>query len=476
LKVGRSAAGARAAAAHSGSLAGDQRVFRALVAEAGAVWAHDVHELLELSKVIAVRRTARAAQAASGSAVRGRGLAIMTCSGGDSAQGADEVELLGMTLPELEPATRSRLAELLPSAATAANPLDYTSMLWGESQALGDLVRTLGEDPAVDQVVVFYDQPPALEGAAVESWATSRRGFELGASLSPVPTMICSTLPELLDDAAAQELHGAGIATAAGLRTGLRCAAVLADLARVRSDAAGRLRDIAQAARRGAAAAGDPGGWLAEDEAKRRLREFGVAVPEGRLVTDADDAVAAQQELGGPVAMKVSSAAVQHKSDLGGVVLGLTDERELREAYARLSALADAHGGAVLAERMAGWAGSHPELIVAAHRAGAVPALVVGLGGIWTELLADVAVIPLPADVERVTRALATLRGAPLLLGGRGRAGIDVDAVAALGERLGELLLEAELQWIECNPVLAGAPGEGAVAVDAMIKEGRADG
>ncbi|MGZ4172361.1 MAG: CoA-binding protein, partial [Solirubrobacteraceae bacterium] len=105
LKVGGSAAGARAAAAHSGALAGDQRVFRSLVAEAGAVWADDVHELLELAKTIATRRVPRGHRG---------GLAIMTCSGGDSAQGADEAQQLGLELPELAPDTRARLAELLP--------------------------------------------------------------------------------------------------------------------------------------------------------------------------------------------------------------------------------------------------------------------------------------------------------------------------------------------------------------------------
>jgi hypothetical protein len=110
------------------------------------------------------------------------------------------------------------------------------------------------------------------------------------------------------------------------------------------------------------------------------------------------------------------------------------------------------------------------ELIVAAHTDGVVPALVVGLGGIWTELLRDVAVIPLPADSERIERAIATLRGAPLLLGARGRPGADVAAAATLAARVGRLLLERSLATVECNPVLVGEPGGGAVAVDAAIR------
>ncbi|HEY6523584.1 MAG TPA: CoA-binding protein, partial [Solirubrobacteraceae bacterium] len=188
LKVGRSPAGARAAAAHSGALAGDQRVFRSLVEEAGAVWADDVHDLLELSKTIATRRVSPSRAASA------RGLAIMTCSGGDSAQGADEALQLGVELPALAPRTRARLAELLPPAATAANPLDYTAMIWGDVQALGELVRALGDDPAIGQVLVFYDQPHGMTGAPAESWRAVREGVMLGARLTDVPVMVSSTL------------------------------------------------------------------------------------------------------------------------------------------------------------------------------------------------------------------------------------------------------------------------------------------
>jgi acetyl-CoA synthetase len=466
LKVGRSAAGARAAAAHSGALAGDQRVFRSLVAEAGAVWADDVHELLELAKTIATRRTAAPRAAAAG------GLAIMTCSGGDSAQGADEAQRLGLELPPPAPETSARLAEVLPSAATVANPLDYTAMIWGDVPALGELVRALGEDPAIGQVLVFYDQPHGLTGAPEESWRAVREGVMLGASLSPVPVMVSSTLPELLDDAAAAEFAAAGVPAAAGLRTGLRCAAAL----HAGADAdAGRLREIAAAARSISVTGtgtetGTAGAWLPEHEAKELLRAAGIAVPRGLAVDGEDDAVAAWRELDGPVALKLSAARVQHKTEIGGVALGLDSDGDVRRAHRAMAPLAAEHDGVVLVERMAP---PGVELIVAAHTDGVVPALVVGLGGIWTELLRDVAVIPLPADCARIERAIATLRGAPLLLGGRGGRGgpgIDVAAAATLAARVGRLLLERSLATVECNPVLVGEPGGGAVAVDAAIR------
>ncbi len=522
LKVGRSVAGARAAAAHSGALAGDQRVFRSLIDEAGGFWADDVHELLELSKTLAVHRPRRGAQAgkvlrpqveqgspqaapksglggsppaAPGGGLGGSpqaapesGLAIMTCSGGDSAQGADEAARLRVALPDLQPRTLAELETRLPSAATAGNPLDYTTMIWGDVEALAALVKTIGDDPAIDVTLVFYDQPSDLTGAPAESWAAVRDGIMLGAAQTDAVILVSSTLPELLDDQATVEFAAAGVPAAAGLRTGLRCAQALlaaehADTGPGRGD---RLREIAAVARTGPperqaperkpperqaperqAPEHPPGEWLPEHEAKGLLREAGVPVPTGHVVTTPDQAVALAAT--GPIVLKVSAASVQHKSEIGGVEIGLTHPGEIADAHRRLQHLAAEHGGVVLAEQMAH---GELELIVAAHRDGVVPALVIGLGGIWTELLTDVAVIPLPADADRIEQAITQLRGAPMLTGGRGRPPLDIAAAARLAQQLGELLIESELAVIECNPVLVARDEQGALALDAAVRLG----
>jgi acetyl-CoA synthetase len=395
----------------------------------------------------------------------------MTCSGGDSAQGADEAQLLGLSLPQLTPATLARLADLLPTAATAANPLDYTAVIWGEAETLAELVVALGADPGVGLVLVFYDQPHGMVGAQAEGWAAVREGVMLGATRSPVPTVVSSTLPELLDDGAAWEMAQAGVPAVAGLRTGLRCAAAMleVDTAPEESPGGERLREVAATARRGPAAA-PPGRWLAEHEAKALLREAGIPVPDGVVVDDAGAAVAARAAFGPEIVLKLSAASVQHKSDIGGVALGLGADEEVRVAHGPLAELALAHGGVVLAERMAAPDGI--ELIVAAHRDGVVPALVIGLGGIWTELLDDVAIVPLPATAARIERALRSLRGAPMFAGGRGRTAGDIGAAATLIERCGGLLLKGQIELIELNPVLLGEAG--AVAVDASILTRRA--
>ena len=407
LKVGATAAGATAAAAHTGALAGDQRVFRALVEEAGATWAHDVHDLLELAKALAVP-AARVRAAGAG----GAGLAILTCSGGDSGLAADEAGRLGLALPPLGAATVERLGALLPPAATIGNPLDYTAMIWGERERLAAIVRAVADDPAIDQLLLFYDEPAGMEAGLRASWDGVREGLADGAAAAAAAALVASTLPELLQDESAGAFIERGVPAVAGLRTALACAAALRRMP-ARPE---RLRSIAAVA---AAPARGDGRWLSEAEAKALLRAHGIAVPDGRVVADAEDAVRAADELGGAVALKASSPTLRHKSDAGALALGVSGADAVRAAFARVAA----PGRAVLVERMA-----EPgiELFVAARRDAVVPALVVGLGGIWTELLGDVAIVPLPAPPARVEAALRSLRAAGVLTGARGRMPVDL--------------------------------------------------
>jgi succinyl-CoA synthetase beta subunit len=215
----------------------------------------------------------------------------------------------------------------------------------------------------------------------------------------------------------------------------------------------------------GGATAATDAEWLAEHDAKELLRAGGVEVVDGRLVADAAEAVLALAEIGPPIALKLSSSAVQHKTELGAVWLGLSEDAEVTEAFARLDELTVQFGGAVLAERMAA---PGVELIVAARADAVVPAVLVGLGGVWTEVLDDVAIVPLPADAGRIERAIRRLRGGPLLTGGRGSAPVDLAAVARMAQRVGELLLEESLELLELNPVLAGPAG--VIAVDATAR------
>jgi acetate---CoA ligase (ADP-forming) len=455
LKVGESWGAAEAAAAHTGALAGDQRVFRALVEEAGAAWVRDPHELLELARVLAEPRARPD---------RGRGLAVLTCSGGDSGIAADLAAEERIELPPLGEETKRRLGELLPDAATPGNPLDYTSLIWGESELLASIVETVGGDPAIDQLLLLYDHPAGLRPEHEDQWRAVRTGLADGAERSDAAALIASTLPDLLDDGAARELAARGIPAIAGLPTALSCVRALQSAP---GDPA-RLHAIAAAAAGARAASnGGVGGWLGEAAAKRLLREGGLPVPDGAELDpgDEDGCVAAASELGWPVALKLSGPAVQHKTDTGALALGIPGEDELRRAHDRLAALPEADGASLLVERMAD---PGVELLISARADAVVPVITVGLGGIWAETFRDAAVIPLPADPARAAKAIRSLDGADLLTGGRGGDLFDVDSAAELAAALGELLLERGLELIELNPVIVHR--RGCVAVDAIAR------
>lgn len=447
-KVGASEAGTRAAAAHTGSLAGDHRVFRALVEEAGAAWAEEPHELLELARALAAPRARP---------TRTGGLAVLTCSGGDSGTAADLAAAVGADLPPLSRRTRDRLEPLLPSAATIDNPLDYTAMIWGDTELLSEMISIVAEDPGIAQVLLLFDYPNRPLDA---TWDAVLAGIVDGAARASCAVLAAATLPDLIREEAVRELGEHGVPYIAGLGEAIRAAKALA---RPPGEAA-RLHEIAAAAR--SRSESHKPRWLDEAEAKALLAERGIAVPEGRLVSDPDAAVEAARGLGYPVALKLVAPGLLHKSEAGALRLGLAGDAELRAAAVELLGIELDSRAGLLVERMAA---GEAELVVAAHREGIVPALVVGLGGIWTEALDDVAILPLPIGVERVEAALRALRSAPLLTGGRGRPPLDVAAAAELAVAAGRLLLDAELELIELNPVLLAAAGEGALAVDAVI-------
>lgn len=442
LKAGRSAAGAAAGGAHTAAVAGDHRIFASLVAEAGGAWCHDPHELLETAKVLAAPRPSKPGA-----------LAAVTCSGGDSVIAADEADRLGVPLAELTPETRKRLSDLLPDGVVITNPLDHTNMLWAETEAVRGLCEALADDPGVNQVLYIQDTPPDLTPDAAAEWKATRDGLVV-ADMPGVGRAVASGLPELMPPDVADDLAAAGVTAIAGIPTALSALKAHTQV----SATPERLRSVADVA-----APHAPGGWLAEHEAKPLLQQYGVPTPHGRHATTADEAVAIATELGVPVAMKISHPDVQHKSDVGGVVLGVSDPERVRVAAEQLLAIQP--DGVVLVEAMA-----EPglEFIVAATRDGVVPSLVLGTGGIWTELLADVVVVPLPADAERVTEAISSLRSYPMLSGGRGRTALAIDELCQVAVAAGQALVSEPLSLVELNPVIVSS--DTAVAVDAVVR------
>ena len=447
LKAGRSAAGAVAGGAHTGAVAGDHTVFAALVHEAGGVMVDDPNDLLEVAKALASPRPTR----------RG-GLAVMTCSGGDSVIVADEADRLGVPLASFTEQTVAKLQALLPVGVVVTNPLDHTNALWDDAEALAAVAAAVTDDPGVAQLLYVQDTPADLPAEFAAEWKSTRDGAARGAA-SDVPVAVASGLPELMPQSVAEDLVDQGVLPLLGLPSGL----LALSAATKPHGSAVRLRTIAAAVR----PARDGGDWLAEHDGKALLSRHGISVPEGAVAHTVDEAVELAHRLavgeGSAVVAKLSHPDVQHKSDIGGLALGLATSDDVRREAERM--LAVAPHASLLVERM-----SSPgvELLIAARRDGVVPTLVVGLGGIWTEVLDDVVVVPLPADPARVRQALLSLKGSSLLTGGRGSARVSLPAVAALASTVGQVLIDEDLSLIELNPVVVTA--DHAVALDAVIR------
>ena len=436
LKAGRSERGLAAGAAHTAAVAGDQRVFEALIQEAGGILVRQPAELIETSRALAVGRRDP------------RGAAVVTCSGGDATLAADLAQDAGTILADFSAETLQELALLLPVTATPTNPLDHTNSVWADTEAVAKICETVARDPEVGHLLYVQDLPPGLSAGPRAEWDDTRAGGIAGGTRAQLQTLLVSSMP-------GQEPGDA----VGGLVSALKAVAAL----QLPAPVPDRLLQIAECANR---AKINPGGqYLAEHSAKEFLRAAGISVPKSQLVANAADAVSAAAEIGFPVAIKVSAPGLIHKSDIGALALNLADGDEVREASAELLRIPGLPAGPeLLIEAMV-----EPgiEVFVAAHRLGLVPCVVVGMGGVWAEVLADVAVIPLPADNTRVIFEIGRLRGAALLRGDRGQKAFAIDELAQLVVRVGNLLMDENLTMIELNPVVVNSSN--AVAVDAVI-------
>lgn len=465
LKLGRSARGGRAAVAHTGSLTGSTHLADALFRECGVIRVDDLDEAGATAAVLAAPRRPA-----------GRGLGVTASSGGECGLVADLAAEAGLTLPDLPPAEREVVAPLLPPFARPANPLDITAVGWGSRKVSRETVLALASTPGVD-VVASVGQASAYVGSLAEyGWWPMVEGLGDAARESPVPVVVVSTVTdvqqELIDALAAQ-----GIPLLAGTRAALRAIASAgrwAEWLRERPPAA--VPAPVDERRRAAALALLPAagtGGIPESAGKAVARLYGIPVPDGTTATTADDAVRIADEVGYPVVLKVEAEGLHHKTEAGGVVVGLDDATAVREALpALLARVATAAPGAVvrgvLVERMV--AGGVELVVGGTNDPVFGPAVVVGMGGVLVEILRDTVHQLAPVDANAALRMLGELRGRALLDGYRGSAPSDVAAVAGAISRVATLLSELpEVREIDLNPLVALERGRGCAALDCLL-------
>lgn len=450
VKSGRSEAGARAAASHTGALANEDRAVDAFFEHHGILRARDPQELVRYAE-LALRSPLP----------QGPRVVVVSNSGASCVLASDAAAERGLEIAPLAPATQQALADRLPGYATTVNPVDITAALLSNNGLFGQVLPVIGADPAADMFLL--DIPVAGRGYDVDSFATDAAGFARAASK---PVVVVAWQDNV---AATFRAHGLPV-----YADEIQAMDALSALLRLR-----RLRERDGVIRAPQAAlAADPapdaaGGFLSEAASLALLADNGLAVIEHAVCRTADEAVAAWRRIGAPVALKACSAQLPHKSEHGLVALGLNDEAALRTAFdhqAQTLGKLDVRDGAWLVARMR--RGLHECALGARVDPVLGPVVMIGSGGKYVEALRDVAVLMPPFDAAQVIEKLRGLRIGALLQGVRGDPPADVEALARQAVALGDYALAAgpRLASVDINPVMVGAVGQGAVAVDALVE------
>jgi acyl-CoA synthetase (NDP forming) len=454
---GRTGAGQRAAVSHTAALATDDAVRDAALRQAGVIRVRTGQQALD------------AARALSGQPVpRGPRAAIVTNSGGTGVELADLLADEGLQLPELSPSLQEALRELLPAYGSPRNPVDLTPAWHLFTRVYPAAIELLARSGEVDVVVpVLLQRSASAEVAAAVRDAVAR----LRADGVPVPVYVCWVAPRaadphrgLLEEAGVpcfawpeRTARAAGVAVRCGQRAGPQPA-----------PPAAQAHAPQQAARPGLSSLRlpEPGpyGLLSPDDARALLASAGIPVVETVLCAGAEDAVGAAGRLGYPVVLKVDHPGLTHKSDVGGVRLGLGTAADVRSAAGDLLALADGATLLVQPQRQG------VELAVGGIRDPDFgPVVLAGFGGVLIETQRDIQLAVAPIGAEHAVTMLASLRGAAVFGGLRGRSPVDLGAVAAMVAAVSQLMVSCpQISELDLNPVLAGPAG--AVAVDWRIR------
>jgi acyl-CoA synthetase (NDP forming) len=483
VKVGRSEQARAAAIAHSGSLAGEDRATDAAFEAAGVIRCADLDELLETAELVeGTRRTGR-------SVGRGR-TGVVTVSTGEASLIADLAPSAGLDLPPIPEAARASILEALPTMGFIANPLDP----WGAAEpsaAYGAAFEAMATSGAYDVLALVHDFPyrslPAEVATANEVTSALLAATRDRPWLLPVYVSLTSGEPPP-ETKALLDGEGGG---APLLRGASEAFGAIGALARWERRRAARLADgpwrpswpaladdtTAYGLEPRAAGTATAVRALPERESLDLLRAAGLAVTPAVAVPDVDAAVEAARPLGGhAVVLKVDAVDLPHKSDLGLVRLDLRGDDAVRAAAEELLGASRRHGvdaRGLLVEPMAD---DGVELIVGLRRDPSFgPLVVVGLGGVFTEVLDDVAIRLVPVDGPTASAMLAGLRGASLLTGARGRPALDTAAVVDLVVGLSSLAqARPDIVEVDLNPVVVSP--DGAVAVDALVVVGTPPG
>jgi acyl-CoA synthetase (NDP forming) len=460
LKTGVSQIGAELALSHTSSLSGSDALYDSLFARLGVI---------RVSGPVSFVETLKAA--ACGQLPAGNSLIALACSGGDAGLIADYAERNDLSLPKLDEGQVAELTQVLPTYANLVNPLDFTTAIWGDGEALNRMLDSALRTEA-DAAMLVLDYPSESTGERKECDLLLEL-FCAALDRHGKTGFVTSAFPELLPAHARERLHAQGVAALQGVEDGLAAWGRIAGYQRNRQ-ALLALGESALVPLCPQALDGE-GHLLNEWDSKTALRAFGLPTPNGVLSTP-DKALSDANTLGYPLVLKAVSTQLPHKTEAGAVALNLKDATALSTALEKMRVSIAEYApqvpfDQVLLEPMA----KPPlaELIVGIKRENDFGlALVIGAGGILVELLKDSRSLLLPTTDGAIRKAVLSLRSASLLQGFRGREAADLDSLVAAIRAVADYACEnaGQLLELDVNPLLVGAAGT--TAVDALIRLG----
>lgn len=453
LRGGRSRAGQAAAASHTGAMVADGTAFDLLSQDNGVVLVDELDELLDVATALAQPH---------GPSHR---VAVVTSSGGAGSLAADHLDGAGLELAELAPATCAAIAELVPAFGTAQNPVDVTAQVINDSSSLATVVSRVAADPGVDAVLLILTSIGGQHANRIaDSLATARND---SPAVQRKPHAVTWLYSAEATYEARRHLRDAGFLVHDTLS---RAVSLLRRLDT--ADSAMHHRSVrSDSARDGAHELSLP---TTENQAQQFLDELGIPTPQSVLVDSSAAAVHAAEQLDGPVVLKIQSAHITHKSDVGGVEVGLTGS-EVVAAFDRIIHAATLHApeaslDGVLVQQLAR-PGTELLLGVQAARDGYPPLLTVGFGGLTTELHRDVTTALAPVSEAQAETLLRKLRSWPLLAGYRNHPPVDTTAACAAIARLSQacVAIGDRVDGLEINPLLVHEHTSGVTAVDFVV-------
>jgi acyl-CoA synthetase (NDP forming) len=458
LKAGSSELSARTAAAHTGALVGDDATVDAIFRSLGVIRVDSIEDMM-----------ITAGAAASLGPLARPGIGVVSLSGGACDIIADRAEDIGAWLPALAPETEATLRERMPSYGTVQNPLDVTGAAVVDPSLFTDAIIAMSNDPGIGVVAAVASLP----------WLPSEQGYSaqfivdaIGAGMrqAAVPCAYVNQVLQPVSETTREVLDRAQVSV---VIPGLRQAVVALRGVAWWSEAVTRARatDVGAApiASLDIPAAQRVGSW-SEHRVRRLLADAGIPIVPAVLATEPEAAAKAAAQVGGPVALKICSAQIMHKSDVGGVRLGVADAdvpQVFLEVLVAVDGLADADIEGVLVSPMR-YGGI--ELLVGVVRDPQWgPMLAVAVGGVFVEVLKDSVLAPLPIDAGQARAMLESLRAAPMFEGLRGNKPADLDALADVVARVGALAvaLGDDLESLEINPLRVD--GSTVEALDAVL-------